>query len=591
MPTSVHKPTQNTTFDIETGCPVLEDGRTPDDALLLRCYGPFDPAGVKITVKVEEAGPDAIVEFLRKKEEEYLPELRSKAALNPMLAVVTAVVYNRTNKPEIVAVDVAKGITEAHVLEDYWARWEAQKPDESMVGWNNFGFDDEMIIQRSIILGVKIPDGALHVNPSGSRRLRKSRDLAPELYGDPKVMKKLEEVSKSLGGPGKNGDGAYFSDLVRSGDPEKIAAGFNYLKNDEVMTRVVAGAMGVTAKPLLFKETGTELIVAPRTRNDVPMTICRQLPAIMPEGDLVDGTRPVLFSFVMTPKADSDLEVIFGGFNPASVDVPKKHRKNEATMAAYVKKAEIDHYASIRKAGAGDGLNSIIRAAGYLKDGRIEVVAGPEKGILEDFWSRYQSVRNSGGMAGWGNTTKEDDFVVMRSIANGVPMPAGAVKVSGGGYRSLTNVRDLAVMLSGDPKEVYPLQQVAAAFDVQAPKSKDTDLAALMREAPDAVTSRVRLAYHLNDRLAVMAEAANHLITPSLELAKNVEPALTLTEPRIHAPTPAPRIVADLEDDVPWDFPPRPSVTEDSLLRGKATLPPPATAGAPTKVTTGPMMG
>lgn len=561
----------NTTFDIETGCPVLEDGRTPNDELLLKAYGQFDRSKIDVPAKHSKTEADR-EEYLRVQEENYLPELRSRAALDPMVGEITAIIYNRDGKPETVA--IGDGVNEAMVIEDFWRRWQDLRPGEAMVGWNNHGFDDEMIIQRSLVLGVQVPDRALRVLDSGRRSLNKSRDLRVELYGDPVNMTRLDVASRSLGGPGKNGDGAFFSELLRSGEPEKVRAAFDYIKNDDMMTRVVAAKMGVTAPPIPVPEHGTELVRKPIGRDGKPMTVTSSFPATAEldlRGDF-GRSEPTLFSLISAPKSDEHLAQIYGRFDPGSVKVPKKYLKSAADTANYLEELRVEHVDKLRKRGASDGLNSTIYAIGYLRDGQTEVVMGPEREVVRDFWARA-SAPDCSAMVGWGNSLRAsaDDLIVMRSVANEVTIPAGALGASASGYRYINGVRDLGVLISGDIKTVYPIAQVAAGIKAPAVHEGDAlaDIRKALREDPESSQAVGMAADLLAKRLESMAYVTNHFAASEVALPHGV--AVVGPQPERAAPSPAD------DDDIPFgDSAESINETSPELLKQGRALPAPS---------------
>jgi hypothetical protein len=478
-------------FDFET--------RPKDDAFLLGYHGPFDRANFPPTEATIKKGPAAIDTHYAECEAAYLPELRENAAKNPETCEMCASghVDLATGKNEIVLG------TEKEILEDHLARVEALAPGAEMIGWNNDGYDDPLVVAAAIRNNVKLPDRMVQKTANGTRYLTKRKDLMHVYTGEPTGYAKLERASSEAGGPRKVSHGAYFHADLDSGDPARRNLALFYLYQDNVMPVFVqhqlvdAGLLDMPKAKMPIEasvETAEQFIVPPRKRVEKEAT------SPIPD---IDQSRSQFFMLLQEVRSDDELLAYFGEFDAEHARgkaTKEARKKGEPGILEYIEKKRIAHVNDMRKSAAKDPNGKTITAAIYagIKTGEFEIVLGSEAEIVEDHFARYVAMGPNDVMMGW-DSAKEDDYTLAAAARRaGIPFPSG-MAVTRAGYRSLTQRVDLMQTYAGGPREsqdlsatssvvgghrsVMPRDEISKLVTNSDPAARQAGCVALCREA------------------------------------------------------------------------------------------------------------
>jgi hypothetical protein len=214
-------------FDIETA---PEIGKVRElysfDQSSVKCGNLKDPVKIRAKVIAAEA------EFWEGKED--------KAALNALTARVIALGYQEPGgEIKILHEGDEFGNNEHDILNHFWRLFQdvavGHKPRAQFIGWNIFGFDLIMMIQRSRILDIKLPKGLMenrrYWNPLFVDLMK---EWGCNQYGQ---MAGLKKVAKAMGLARGHSDvqGKDFHKFLIS-DPEKAKA---YLTHDVRETREI----------------------------------------------------------------------------------------------------------------------------------------------------------------------------------------------------------------------------------------------------------------------------------------------------------------------------------------------------------------
>lgn len=106
-----------------------------------------------------------------------------------------------------------------------------------VIGWCIHHFDLPYLVKRSWRAGVAVP---ACIRGGTNMRYWCESIMDLQVYwqlGDNRAPASLDVVSKFLGLPGKNGDGAQFAETWRTNKPQAV----EYLKNDLELTRQIYG--------------------------------------------------------------------------------------------------------------------------------------------------------------------------------------------------------------------------------------------------------------------------------------------------------------------------------------------------------------
>lgn len=219
----------NCIVDIET---------SPNHETCSRLMPPFDPEEVKLGNLKDQAKID---EKIKEARDSHEKNWLDKAALRPETATILAIGYWDSEKG--VALNSIKGMDgEKGLIEDFWKRigqWQ-RLTGRPMMGYNIEGFDLPMIVLRSRILGIHVP-----------QNIRKGRYWNSDLFWDlrhdwllgrkeTEVKSSLDYVAKVFGLPGKTGSGKDFAQKFLN---DEIGA-YSYLWNDLHVTKQVAEKLG-----------------------------------------------------------------------------------------------------------------------------------------------------------------------------------------------------------------------------------------------------------------------------------------------------------------------------------------------------------
>lgn len=163
-----------------------------------------------------------------------------RAALSPLTGQILAIGYLDESGSKIVG---EKG-SEVALLTDFWGQYEeCRQADRLMIGFNIFFFDLPFFIRRSWILGVDIPATVVRDNHHWDRVV--FVDLMKKWQcGVPREMVSLDKLARALGAGNKPTDGTTGADFARLWKEDRAKA-MAYLRNDLVMTKNVAKALGV----------------------------------------------------------------------------------------------------------------------------------------------------------------------------------------------------------------------------------------------------------------------------------------------------------------------------------------------------------
>lgn len=253
-------------FDIETG--------PAEEEVVLAMTDPFDPTKVKghelvdleWDVAMTKYGNATKEESRQKKEEEsrvrfakqkaeaveavraartkWAEEAMDRAPLSALTGRVLAIGYLRNDGAGAVA-HLEESGGEMAMLEQFWGYFEKYCLDGCpMVGFNSSTFDVPFLYQRSVILGVGVPEGVL----SRRRYLHENLLDLREVWGcgqrQPKG--KLGELARAmhLGSKPEEVEGKHWWRWYFGGEARRREA-LAYLQNDCLMTLRVAARLGV----------------------------------------------------------------------------------------------------------------------------------------------------------------------------------------------------------------------------------------------------------------------------------------------------------------------------------------------------------
>jgi hypothetical protein len=170
-------------------------------------------------------------------------------------------------------------------------------------------------------------------------------------------------------------------------------------------------------------------------------------------------------------------------------DLEEKDRGKPETVA----KAHREHDAALRKRSFNDPAYGLVGAIAYRDhDGTFTLEMGDEKAMLEDFWRRYR--RHAGDIAGWDIFDVDLHWILVRSWACKVEVPAAAKRNAGNGRIAWIGFTDLKRELAGGPGRELDLDRVLKAFGWEGEKAKRATtgerLFAAPPDNPDAVKAR-----------------------------------------------------------------------------------------------------
>lgn len=226
-------------FDIETG--------PQDEAKLLALLPPFDPADVKVgNIK----DPAKIAEKIAEAEVKHKARFLSEAALSPATGQVLAIGYQKlledgTDCSPTIMIP-GDGIDERVLLKGFWDFFAAEWAQEHAmwVGHNVIDFDLPFLVNRSRILGIKVPFGVFSFQRNRVNwgdRFIDTRTLWLMGRKANENPSSLDHVARSLGVGEKSGSGADFAQQLKD-DP---AAAIAYLTHDLAITSKVARKLGI----------------------------------------------------------------------------------------------------------------------------------------------------------------------------------------------------------------------------------------------------------------------------------------------------------------------------------------------------------
>lgn len=243
-------------FDIETGPQSSEQLRKICAPFVPPAHpGEFDERSVKfgnatkpetIQKKIDEARAkhaEAVENYaldVVEQEKAYWSKIEADAALSALTGEVLAIGY----RGEKVVIDHVEDQTEAAMLAKFWAQYsKLRKAGRKMIGFCINDFDIPFLFQRSLIVGVTVPDYLF----SGPQRYLDQTfiDLAKVWAGGKwGAFTKLDLICRAMGIPGKPEgiNGGDFARLYRN--PETRPVAIDYLANDLEMTWGVADRMG-----------------------------------------------------------------------------------------------------------------------------------------------------------------------------------------------------------------------------------------------------------------------------------------------------------------------------------------------------------
>ncbi len=242
-------------FDIETGpLPIerLQEILPPFDPNTVPHPGSFDPRSVKCGNLKDQTKIDAKIDEARAQHEEsvrnydsdlvaaefmYWQEHKNKAALSAMTGRVIAIGTKCCDSLQLDCIN--DSTNEEIIIRSFWHMYLSIQNDKwNLVGFNSDDFDIPFLCQRSVILGIKIPDSLIQ-----NRRFINSTfiDLR-KLWGFGKLNPSgsLDAVCRACGiGRKPDGiNGSQFSDLYFN--PETRTVALAYLTNDLEMTFALA---------------------------------------------------------------------------------------------------------------------------------------------------------------------------------------------------------------------------------------------------------------------------------------------------------------------------------------------------------------
>lgn len=245
-------------FDIETG-PLSMDRLKevlPPFAPTAKDPGEFDESTVKLGVmkdaekiraKIEEcrakhaAAVAEYQDYLSVGEEQYWQSVMDRAALSATTGQVLAIGYHGSGKSFIDSVDPQ---IESNVISRFWAQFvKLRSGGRSMIGFNCNDFDVPFLVQRSIILGIDLPENLLE---GGKWLSRTFVDLRSIWSAGSRSSPGTLDLICRCAGLGAKTDGVSGADFSRLfSNPETRQQALDYLSNDLAMTAGLARRVGL----------------------------------------------------------------------------------------------------------------------------------------------------------------------------------------------------------------------------------------------------------------------------------------------------------------------------------------------------------
>lgn len=211
-----------------------------------------------------------------------------------------------------------------------------------LVGHNSNTFDAPFLLRRSWSLGIKV-----------NRNLLPQKRYWPDLWIDTMELWgsgvfgeriSLDRMAKHFGLAGKNGDGAKFSELLKS-DPD---AAKEYCLNDLRLTR------------------------------DIHQKILEL------QGENMKLAKYTYFDIETGPLPEDEIERIAPEFNPANVKVGNLGFEKAQEKVA---QARVGHLDGIKSKAALNAEYGQVLAIGYImEDGTEMFKHGPESELVAEFW-------------------------------------------------------------------------------------------------------------------------------------------------------------------------------------------------------------
>jgi hypothetical protein len=169
----------------------------------------------------------------------------SKRALSPATGKILTIGYLRVTEPDSAAVIDDAGGDEKRLIKRFWKSYERIAADGGkLIGWNsgggmNTGYDLHMLIVRSWIHNIPIPEGVMKGRFVSDRFIDLMRHFACYQYGGNNLWS-LDAASKILGLGNKSDQectGAQFAQWYH--DPARRDEAIAYAVQDLVLTRAI----------------------------------------------------------------------------------------------------------------------------------------------------------------------------------------------------------------------------------------------------------------------------------------------------------------------------------------------------------------
>jgi hypothetical protein len=177
--------------------------------------------------------------------------------------------------------------------------------------------------------------------------------------------------------------------------------------------------------------------------------------------------KPLYFKVFPHSLPLEQLQAKLGAFDPNELD--EKDRGNPDAVA----KARTTHDQGLVKRSLADPSYGRVGAVGYRHpDGTFALETGHEPSLLGRFWEHY--ARYAGDMAGWGIMDGDLHWLLVRSWANQVKVPAAAKRNAGNGRLAWIGFVDLKRELAGGPARNLDLDRVLKAFGWEGEKASPT---------------------------------------------------------------------------------------------------------------------
>ncbi|MDD2765872.1 MAG: hypothetical protein PHE83_18065 [Opitutaceae bacterium] len=204
--------------------------------------------------------------------------------------------------------------------------------------------------------------------------------------------------------------------------------------------------------------------------------------------------QPLYFKVFPLGRPMDELKAKLGDFNASSLD---EEVRNDPDAIA---KARREYEAKLRKRSYSDPAYGMIGAIAYRQpDGTLTVDTHAEKSLLEDFWQHYRHF--AGDIAGWNIFDADLHWLLVRSWANRVPVPAAATRRAGTGRRAWVGFTDLKRELAGGPSQALDLDQVCKAFGWEGVKTTDPASAVVTMREPEPTAAKALALANIEDDL------------------------------------------------------------------------------------------